>query len=96
VTSNANGDPLPSIFTEEYLSNGDSKLEVATSDLADSKDYLLQLWVYYGTFQAETTTKVDFMVRIVNPCANAVLTIDDTIFKPPPTLTMLQYVNYDP
>ena len=69
---------------------------MATSDLADSKDYLLQLWVYYKDFEAETTTKVDFMVRVVNTCTLAVLTIDDAVFKPPPTLTMLQYINYDP
>ena len=34
------------------------------------------------------------MVRVINPCASAVLTIDDSVFKTPPTLTMLQFVNY--
>ena len=51
--------------------------------------------VYYECFRAESTTKVvDFMVRVTNPCASAVLTVDDTVLKPPPTLSMLQSVGY--
>ena len=34
-------------------------------------------------------------IEVIDPCLNAVLTIDNTVFKTKPELTLLQFVEYD-
>ena len=94
ISSNPAGDLLdPSIFT--LTNTGDDyKLSVATSDTADAGDYKLRLAVYYQNFETQTKVERDFIVRITNPCLTATLSIDDSVFKMAPLLTMTQFVNY--
>lgn len=37
----------------------------------------------------------ELTVNIVDPCLTAVLTIDQSVFKSAPSVTLIQYVNYD-
>ena len=93
VSVNSSGDPLPTILTFSQ-SGDDNSLQALTSDTADAQDYILSLWVYYQDFEALTKKKVDFLVRIVDPCISATLSINDSRFDTPPLVTKQQYVNY--
>ena len=44
----------------------------------------------------DTLVFLDLTVIIVDPCVTATLTIDDTVFKPLPTVSLTQFVTYAP
>ena len=58
-----------------------------------------------GTYEVEVRAWADddfdteyvelLTIEVIDPCLTAVLTIDDTVFKTKPELTLLQFVKYD-
>ena len=56
--------------------------------------FYLRLKVYYQDYQVETETNRDFIIEITGSCLDTVLSIDDTVIRTEPAVSLTQYIGY--
>lgn len=44
----------------------------------------------------DVKVSIDLTIEVIDTCQATTFTIDDTVFKPAPELTVLQFLNYEP
>ena len=84
-----------SVFTlDTTTSSPTSTLSFSTTNVSKLGVYTLRLKVGFSSSMLASHTNVDrdFTVELVDPCPTATLTIDDTILKTPPTVTLSEYI----
>ena len=63
-------------------------LRTSTTDFANVGLYYMRLKVYYSGYQVETETSKDFIIEIQDSCLNTVLSIDDSVIRTEPTISL--------
>ena len=64
--------------------------------MSQSGDYIFKLKVYPSLELANNVfAERLFKVKLIDPCVTAELSIDDSVFKTLPAVSLTQYVTYD-